>query len=610
MRDDLVVRDAWDFGDIVALLKLWGIPFDVMRLDIHRMTLGDFLDFGGKPKYGTIVWTARGRNEHPWSPQDYRVVAEAVGRLHIGFIAVGNKIQDKIIQDILGLTYEDFKAFSRPVKCGPLPHFVTRGLEKLTAPAEEVFDEGGALVRVAAADVTVLAASESEPQLTARTIDAGSRTRAVWIGGDPDIVFRSSPLFIQFLRRAIIWVQGYGLYKEYDATVVLRMDDPGSAQSSYLTGWDYPQLDESAIKNGILAPLREHGARLGIGFCPGFPWIPSRSLRHSISVDFVDPRGTRQNIVSSSVGLRQGLLEGLLDIESHGLTHMLPDLDTPPKGGTRWWTGSLASEWPDDRWYREFFDMRRDTEIGAAVQLSRLRQSADWIEQDFGRRPLVFIPGGHEISGDWFVEGEVKPNPASGKPKTIYVPPHIAETYTYKLAAEAGYGLALDQTAHYLGRDFVISLGMCTANEIEDNFARRTPAVVYFHDRDLRLDPGYLANLLDRLSREPGITYMGLEEWAGYLHAGLSAAAPSGDSLSLILTIDQNYGRYFADHPSVWTLHLSDEVRADLRRLGEIEVAIDGARQKAEASAFFPERRILTFPRGLGPHSITIFKAR
>ena len=578
MRDDFVIHDAWDFGDIAALLKLWGIPFDVLRLDTHTLGEADFLDADGRPKYGAIVWTARGQKDHPWRRQDYGIAARAVTKLHIGFIAVGNKIQEPPIQDVLGLRYAGFTEEAVPVAATASGHFITRGMEKETVPAEQAFEEGEAVVEIAAKDVAILALAGGRPQLTARTLDPASRTRAVWIGGDPDLVFHASPFFIRVLRRALVWVMGYGFYKDYEKTVVLRMDDPGSSQSAYFQGWDYAQLDEAAIRDSILAPLRARGARLGVAFCPGYPWIPDRSIRRSAALDFIDPRGVRQNIVSTRAGLLAGMSEGLIEVQSHGLTHMAPDLSMPPPDGKSWWDGSWTVEWPDERWYREFRDERHGRDIDAAVQLELLRRSADWIADDFGRRPLVFIPGGHSISGDEFAEGDGP------------VPPHIAANYTYKLAAEAGYGLGLDLGAHYLGRDRVISLDVCWSQDPAGNFARGVPAVLYFHDKDVRQKTGFLAGLLETI--DPQASFLGMDEWVAYLHASPAVAAGAAGGLDLSVESDPVYGRYFETHPSTWTFHLSDELRAEL-----------------DARAGRPgwsERRTVTVPAGPGKRVVRL----
>jgi hypothetical protein len=385
------------------------------------------------------------------------------------------------------------------------------------------------------------------------------------------------------------------------------MDDPGSSQSAYLKGWNYPQLDAQAIRDWILIPLRVHHANLGIAFVPGFPWIPDRSIRHSASVDFVDPFGVRQNIRSTCAGLLEGVKAGDLEIESHGLTHMAPDLDSPPPGGSSWWDGSLNGEWLHDGWYREFYDERRHREVDTRTQRARLVQSADWIEQDFGRRPLVFVPPGNEVSGDPLTRNDTDPAPSMEEASSVQPPTRIAETYTFKIAAEVGYGLGLGVRTHYLGKDHVITLEMCPQAhhvwDLKPDFLRGVPARLRFHDRDIALDHAYLADLLHRIDSDA--RYMAMDEWVAYLHAVLNVTAPTPDSLCLSFMNDSHYGRYFADHPSLWTLHLTDEVVGDLQRLGKIKIIVDGAAMRIEAAEdCFSERQTITCPAGVGIHTV------
>ena len=416
MRDNYVIHDAADLGDIAALLKLWGVPFDILRLDTHSMTLSDFVDGVGQARYGTIIWTAR-QDEYPGQVQDYSILAQAVNDCHISLIAVGSRTQEPVMQGLLGLTYDGWGAISDPVMISGTSHFVTRGLAGASVPANEAFPDGsGPRVTITATDVITLAVAGTFPQLTARKIDVGCHTRAVWIGGQHDYVFYSSPTFIKLLRRALVWSLGYGIYKDYGNSVVLRMDDPGGASSAYLASWHYPQLSQATIQNSIIAPLMAHTATLGVGFNIGYPGIasrsitfgspgiPSRSITHSVGIRFTDPYGTLQDVVSTAAGMRDGIAAGVLEVQSHGLTHMVPDLDTSIPGSTNWWDGSTRVEWPKVGWYREFYDTRRGVEVDAATQKIHLLQSADWTEQDFDVRPLAFIPGGHAISGDYYVE--------------------------------------------------------------------------------------------------------------------------------------------------------------------------------------------------------------
>src|SRR5690242_10052495 len=66
----LVVNDQWkdpasfvidedgEFQALAATLKMWDIPFDVLRLDQQRLDEYHLLDRNGHPRYGTIIWDA------------------------------------------------------------------------------------------------------------------------------------------------------------------------------------------------------------------------------------------------------------------------------------------------------------------------------------------------------------------------------------------------------------------------------------------------------------------------------------------------------------------------------------------------------------------------
>jgi hypothetical protein len=729
LRDDHVIHNAADFGDIVALLKLWGVPFDFLRLDTHTMVISDFVDGTGQPKYGAIIWTA---DQRKIPAQEYSILAQAVITYDISLIAVGEKMQEPVIQDLLGLTCKDkdndcWEPITEAVTPAPdhLDHFISRELSG-TIPPEEAFPLGlGPAVTITATDVvSTLAYAGPWPQLTARTIDEESRTRAVWIGGDPYRVFQSSPTFIKILRRSLVWAIGYGVYKDYGHSVVLRIDDPGGAPSAYWKDWHYAQLTQTAINDFIIAPLQTHSATLGVAFNPGYPWIPTRSITRSCGVDFIDPFGTRQNIISTCAGLRDGIEAKVLEVHCHGLTHMVPDLDTPIPGSTNWWDGSIGGEWDHWGWYREFYDTRRNTEVDAQTQRSRLITCANWIEEDFGQRPLIFIPGGHAISGDHYEEFTVtiaitgamplttymayygkEPNftdlnctihtDTDGAGQCVFTSPwsifdlsdanymyftinrvntgtqfiggpvveplsytldfdlrdytqmteeeritfhlavdtfaggsvvgtgsHIADNYTYRLAAEAGYSLALDETAHYLDEDNVVTLDVCVDNllgqddiapecyvdDLQGNFDRGVPAVAWFHDYDFyRYRTDFLSNCLVTITeRWSDVYYMSMDEWTGYMHTRLEARAPTTDSVQIDFAFDDHYCRYFGVHTSTWTLHLSDELREDFNQvMGKVVKVVDGTtKENFDAATTFTEIQVLTVPAGIRTHTI------
>src|SRR5205809_773817 len=55
-----VIEGTSEFSMLCALLKSWGLPFDIHRLDQQRFDAYHLLDRNGQPRHGTIIWDAPG----------------------------------------------------------------------------------------------------------------------------------------------------------------------------------------------------------------------------------------------------------------------------------------------------------------------------------------------------------------------------------------------------------------------------------------------------------------------------------------------------------------------------------------------------------------------
>ena len=128
---------------------------------------------------------------------------------------------------------------------------------------------------------------------------------------------------------------------------------------------------------------------------PGFVDDKQHRIVPSWQQQFTDEFGTKQDYVSTKKGLDEGIAEGVFEIESHGWTHMQPDLTSPPGP---WWGSPIDQERAEMGWYREFYDIRREKEIPAAEQTFHMQQSAEWLKAEFGFFPLEFSTGGNGIS--------------------------------------------------------------------------------------------------------------------------------------------------------------------------------------------------------------------
>jgi hypothetical protein len=520
-----LVTGGGEFQNLVTIFKSWGVPFDILRLDQELMNPGQFEDFNGQPRYGAIFWDAG--PDVKLSADDEAILDEAVEKLHISLIALGDHIQQAKIQNLLGVRYIAEHMHSSHALV-TVDSFILRGL------GPDLHQNGPSLiskerVQIEVRDAVVLATAGGLPQITER--DLGSNTHAIWIGGDMDQMLLYQPMRTA-LRRAILEAIGYGLMKTWANQIVLTMDDMGNAQNAWLEHWHYPALTEQQIEHFLVAPLKAHHAILSLNIVPGFVDDRLRRIVPAWKQQFTDDFGTNQNYVSTKKGLDAGIAAGVFEIESHGWTHMQPDLTSPPGP---WWGARLDDERAEVGWYREFFDVRRNREIPAAEQKFHLQQSRDWIRAEFGIEPLEFSTGGNGVSRSW-------------------------ANNTWRIAADVGYGYY----GGYLGKDLAVEGRADSTAEFggTDDVPLFFPALPDGHDRGIVHDPTAFAKIFDLY---PHSDFIGLDEYVGYQHAGLQtfSEAESG-RLHIVLTYDKHYCRALIAKGSTWNLEVSDWLRHEL----------------------------------------------
>ena len=79
-----------DLMQLVVMLKSWGMPFDIVRLDQESLDINHFLTPECKPAYGCILWAADPQAE--LMRQDYQVLKQAVEKYGISLVALSNRI--------------------------------------------------------------------------------------------------------------------------------------------------------------------------------------------------------------------------------------------------------------------------------------------------------------------------------------------------------------------------------------------------------------------------------------------------------------------------------------------------------------------------------------
>ena len=238
---------------------------------------------------------------------------------------------------------------------------------------------------------------------------------------------------------------------------------------------------------------------------------------------FTDRFGVLQDYGSTRRGLVAAAAGGFLEIQSHGWTHMQPDLDSAPGP---WWTADLAGEASVIPWYEEFLDRRRGTEMPAQAQLFHMRRSIEYLRRDFDAVPLSLRPGGAAWSTSWV-------------------------NHTGRLAAQAGFGLFHGGHTEnfYLDRDLVIDMtGIAPERTHEHDAALAAekwpahpdgPVVLTVHDRDVALQPDFVERLFAALPE--GYKTIGMNQYVAILHAKISYAEETG----VTFDFDDHYCRFF-----------------------------------------------------------------
>jgi peptidoglycan/xylan/chitin deacetylase (PgdA/CDA1 family) len=554
-KDDasLLIQQPNDFQFLAALLKTWGLPFDILRLDHQRLDRYHLLDREGWPLYGTILWNTGAAKVQD---QDLEVLKGLVEQ-GTSVVVVADAVANPRLAALAGLRYAgEYRSID--ALAFPGDHFIVRGVRGREAElmAGAGYSLGGS--QVIAENAAVAGARGKHPFLTVREVPSGGRI--AWLGVERSSSQLRNQLVRDLLKRCLVWAQGYALYAEYDKSVVLFLDDMGASDKTILSYWHYRTLSEQEIRGGLIEPLKRHRGVLDINAVTGYvdrqtrrilnPWVQR-------VVDGIDGK-TIHDFASTKRGLDAGVAVGVFEIQSHGWTHMLPDLDSPPGP---WWDAPMDGIGSLD-WYNEFGDRLRDREIPAAIQKEHLRRSLEHIREDFGVTPLVVRPGGGAYSRSFAND-------------------------TARVAAGMGFGLATWNWAVCLSPDLVLSLESVstrtswgydrklTAAQIP--WSVDAPHWIGFHDRDVALDSGSVERLLRDLG--PGVRYMSGGEYTAYLHTRVERARE--DSLALKVEYDPHYCRAFAAKESVWTLHLSDETR---RALG----------------GKVPEKRVIRLPKGVG----------
>jgi hypothetical protein len=342
-------------------------------------------DRSGKVRYGVVVWLA---DASSYEGQNLMSLEEAV---HAGtsLLVVTSRFLNSALGRLLGLKFKEAYQAPDPLRVTQ-PHFITRKLAAQKMDPLDVADESWPSLRVEPRGAEVLISQGQHPPLTVSGLE--NNVSGVWIGAPRLADVRDAAYWRGLFSRALVWTLGYVVQPnvDYSHRVEIEMDDWGASDKGFLSYWRYLEPSEETLREHLIAPLQKRHVVVSANVNTGYVDRKTKQILSSWAQEFTDLYGLRQNYASTQRGLRAAVAAGVLEIQSHGRTHMLLDLDSPPGP---WWTADLAGEASAGGWYVEFNDERRGLEIPAIVQLFHMQRSFEYLEADFGQRPLELRPG-------------------------------------------------------------------------------------------------------------------------------------------------------------------------------------------------------------------------
>jgi len=605
-----------DFLDVVTMLKIWGIPFDILRLDEQRLQINRFLDYAARPAYGCVIWMADPGKLSGMSA-NYETLQSAINEYGISMIALFDYIKADPVAALAGVRYSDVKKVRLGGNSQRLEitgnHFITAGAEGIMLPdtrqlaGSSIPEANGITVSKTdevkdisdidmvdcsvSNDATVLGKVGNTPQMVVRNIDDDTKT--VWIGGGRDW-FRKYPVMRRIFRKALVYSIGYGVFNDnFENGFIFIMDDVGCSEHAWSLTWHYPTPAKDTLIKYLIEPLEKYGFMMVMNLTPGFANPEKKLIESSWEVPpFKDIFGNWQDYGSTKAGLDEGLRRGVFEMQPHrAWSHMNWDRDSPPGP---WWGSPVDGELKITDWYNEVVDVRRGHAPVPSNDLLFIYKTAiEEIRESFGVMPLAaeVRPGAELLEGT-----------------------HGGDD-NGRIAAIAGLGVSREC---YVGIDHTIEFKMMmpqqfTCHDLDLTAKTNDPAdetdagwdkLWTLSTEELtgsKIAGGRRINLrdnLDWIESRKDKHWMGFNETCAYLHSGISASGKDGFGIEL--SYDGHYCKYFEKGQSVWTLELSESFNQNLKKGSSIYV--DGKPILPEISL---EQKI-EIPAGLGTHKLEI----
>ncbi len=198
------------------------------------------------------------------------------------------------------------------------------------------------------------------------------------------------------------------------------------------------------------------------------------------------------------------------------------------------------------------------------IQARHLSKSKEWLAEYFGNPPIGFGPPGDAFSYDL-----------------------KANNFTYKVAAENGFGLGNDKRfLFYLDGEKVIKFRMTKTRKLEDVpelAAFDLPIPMRWHDHDHRIHGlDFLEKHLLALEKKNNkkLNYISMDTFNAYLHTRVEAAG--GGEINFTITPDPYFSRNFFNDQSSWLFSIIPALKNEVFS-SELSFYLEGEKIPAQA---------------------------
>ena len=609
-----------EFIDVVTMLKIWGVPFDILRLDQQRLQINRFLNGEARPNYGCVIWMADPNKLEGYSA-NFQTLKKVVEGYGISMIALYENIMTEEVAELIGVDYngllnieqnENGEKFSISGQ-----HFITNDAVGVKLPDQKYWSPGSIpsgdfntptgsepmgyqepinIVQCTASDsVRVLGSIGEVPQLVVR--DLSEETKVIWIGGGKDW-FRKYPVMRGIFRKSLVYAMGYGIFNDnFDNGIIFIMDDIGCSEHAWSLTWHYPTPSKETLIKYLIEPLEERGLMMVQNITPGYANPKTKMIENPWTVEpFEDIFGNWQDYGSTKEGLEEGLRRGVFEIQPHrAWSHMNWDLDSPPGP---WWDGPIDGEIAKTDWYNEVVDVRRDAvPVPSNDLLFIYKTGIDAVKRAFGIVPL---------SAEVRPVAELRDGTHGGDDNG-------------RIAAIAGLGISREC---YVGIDRTIEFSMMMPQQFTCHDLDLTEKTDHPADTDedgwnalldmsteellsAKIAGGRRVNLTDNtdwIDAYKDKHWMGFNEACAYIHTIISVVNKGGPGLEL--SYDDHYCQYFGKKSSQWTLEFSDAFRESLGNKGYVSVDGQKITQGLEI------KQVVEIPAGIGQHKIEFISSK